>query len=813
MASNIVTRENLEFLGLPVLGIQYVLEVCNSPPDRKVGRKRRRNLILEVPMRSLSSTVLQAESLTGEYCFLLELDRHEDVVAAFDQPITIKVEIIDRLGRHTRTMYTADYLVVYKSKVCAVEIKSDQELSELVCHRPEDWRIDGTDYRYLPAIQQFGAMGIEHVVIPTSTFETIRADNLGILNAARHAIDTRRYRKARAGLMQLLRDEETMLLADILERVGDTDTTPILQLINSGDLFADLDNVTLSDPSSAWISVDPSLVRIAQDAISNLACLMETTALDATDIIDPGQELEVATRLLIAQGLSKVNRRGKEVSARTVRRYRCDLEKSRGNPLSLQPKWANCGNHEPRTGNLHLVYLTECIHAGKGDPAHTSTDQWFQRYKSGFEKARNDLGFFDTRAVGRSTFYNYWNRAIYRNDDSYHKGGRRLENAEADSFDPKTKSMVVSRPFAVAHIDHWKCDFFLVVGVVNGKLIVARPWLTAMVDAFSGEVLAIWLSFTNPSRKSCTMVIRDCVRRHGRLPEMIVVDGGSDFRSAHFQVMLATLHVVRCERPPEDPRFGQEVERLFGAFKERFARGIPGFGISIEKARAVSATFKSERRATLSLLDAFNVLEAYVFQGYNHSPKPGENSSRYALKERALRYYPHCGHSTSWDLKFLIATSIEAPGKGYTLWSGRGLHVNDKWYTSSRLTAYRGYKKDLTVRLEPYADCVVYVCIEGKWLVCMNSKAKLQFAMAERSLLMASAERSDLSAVRRELENEMTRCVASIVDQKLEEISRRKESGAADAKGKDSSESEGSPSAECVLFNFDDIEPYANDSP
>lgn len=811
MASNIVTRENLEFLGLPVPGIQYVLEVCNSPPDRKVGRKRRRNLILEVPMRHLSSTVLQAESLTGEYCFLLELDRREDVDAAFDQPITIKVEIIDRLGRHTRTLYTADYLVVYKSKVCAVEIKSDQELSKLVCDRPEDWRVDGNDYRYLPAIQQFGAMGIEHVVVPTSTFNTIRADNLGILNTARHAIDTRRYRKARAGLMQLLRDEETMLLADILERVGDTDSTPVLQLINSGDLFADLDNVTLSDPSSAWISVDPSLVRIAQDAISNLACLMETTALDATDIIGPGQELEVGTRLLIAQRLSKVNRRGKEVSARTVRRYRSDLAKSGGNPLSLQPKWANCGNHEPRTGNVHLAYLTECIHAGKGDPAHISTDQCFRQYKNGFEKAREDLGFCDTRAVGRSTFYNYWNRVAYRSDDSYRKGGRRLKNAEEDSFDPKTKSMVVSRPFAVAHIDHWKCDFFLVVGVVNGKLIVARPWLTAMVDAFSGEVLAIWLSFANPSRKSCTMVIRDCVRRHGRLPEMVVVDGGSDFRSAHFQVMLATLHVVRCERPPEDPRFGQEVERLFGAFKERFARGLPGFGISIEKSRAVSAAFKSERKATLSLLDAFNVLEAYVFHGYNHSPKPGENSSRYALKERALRYYPHCGKSASWDLKFLIATSIEAPGNGYRLWPGRGLHVDDKWYTSSRLTAYRGYKKDLTVRLEPYADCVVYVCIEGKWLVCMHSKAKLQFAMAERSLLMASAERSDLRAVRKELENEMTRCAASIVDQKLEEIAKRKESEPADAKGESSSDNEGNASDERVLFNFDDIEPYAND--
>ncbi|AIF46128.1 hypothetical protein HY57_02100 [Dyella japonica A8] len=611
--------------------------------------------------------------------------------------------------------------------------------------------------------------------------------------------------------MQLLHDEQTMLLADILERVGDTDTTPILQLIDSGDLFADLDGVTLSDPASVWVSVDPNLASIAQESSANLSLYLNSTELEADGFIDPHYSLEVATRLLVAQGLSKLNKHGKPLSDRTIRRHRSAFTKGQGNPIALQPKWANCGNHELRISNLHQTYLSECIHSGKSDPDHPSTEKCFRKYEREFEEAREFLGFYDTRPIARSTFYKYWDTTSYRDDDSRSKGGRRLANADAESLEPTAKSLVVSRPFAVAHIDHWKCDFFLVVGIVNGKVIVARPWLTAMVDAFSGEVLAIWLSFANPSRRSCTMVIRDCVRRHNRLPEMIVVDGGSDFRSVHFQVMLATLGVVRCERPPEDPRFGQEVERLFGAFKERFARGLPGFGISIEKSRAVSAAFKSEKRATLSLLDGFNVLEAYVFHGYNHSPKPGENSSRYAMKEKALRLYPHCGRPIDWDIKFLIATSIEAPGRDYTLWPGRGLHVNDKWYTSSRLKAYRGFKKQLIVRLEPYADSVIYVYIDGKWLVCLNSQAKLQFAMTERSLLMATAERSDLRAVRRELENEMTRYAAAIVDQKLEEIASQRSSHPEPASNESVSTEDSDGVTRRVLFNFDDIEPFANE--
>jgi putative transposase len=106
--------------------------------------------------------------------------------------------------------------------------------------------------------------------------------------------------------------------------------------------------------------------------------------------------------------------------------------------------------------------------------------------------------------------------------------------------------------------------------------------------------------------------------------------------------MLATLKVVRCERPPEDPRFGQQVERLFKEFKDRFARGLPGFGISIERSRAVSAAFKAAKSSSLTLLEAFETMETFAFGGYNNSLKPGELCSRYVLSARWAQ--GHLGH-------------------------------------------------------------------------------------------------------------------------------------------------------------------------
>lgn len=808
-----LTAESLRRLNLPTAGLTYILDTGVSPPSRKVGRKRRRNLIFDVPLRSLPKVVLQAESMTGEFHFLVELDRRKDLLAVFDQPITIKIGITDSIGRRTRTTYTADYLVVDERRVCAYEIKADNELERLVRERPSDWLIDSGGHHYLPAAEYFKALGIHLIVVPVSSLSSLRADNLRLLSSVRDVPDTKRYRKVRQGIRDLFKHESTMRVCDLLERIGDPDETPILQLLNSEELFADFDRVTLSDPSSVWISTTLDGATIAQESAKGLADLLRSSNLSTQDVMDPRYEAEVAARLAIIQGMSRLNGRGKSLSDRAIRRLRKAFRVSGGDIRSIVPQWSNCGSNDPLIGVVHQTFLEAFIRAGKGDQTDPSISSCFDAYAKAFPQAKLDLGFFDDRPVCRSSFYTYWKKTPLRAEDSFSRGGRRLENAQADSFDPASKAIVATRPFAVAHIDHWKTDLHLVVGYINGAKITKRAWLTAMVDAFSGEVLAVWLSFSDPSKKACTMVIRDCVRRHGRLPEMVITDGGSDFRSSHFFVMLATLGVVRCERPPEDPRFGQQVERLFKDFKERFVRGLPGFGISIERARAVSAAFKAHKNSTLTLLEAFEAIEAFAFQGHNNGLKPGELSSRLAIRLKADRLYPHGGRKVAWDLKLLIATSIESPDSNYKLWTGRGIHVYDKWYSSPRLLEYRGYKKDLTVRLEPYADSVIYVCIEGQWLECRHSEAPLQAAMSESSLMFRTAEHHDLSALRAELTNDMNRCAAEIVNEKLREIADRNALGSSTPAQPDATVEAPPESSTFMPFDFDDIEPYENESP
>lgn len=773
-ATNCVTEEQLQALGLSEAGIQYVLDVYESPPDRKVGRKRRRNLVLDVPMPLLGVS-LQAESLTGEFFFLVQLNNRTDICAVYDQPIGVPLQIVDRIGRRSRVRYTCDYLVVDKEQIAVYEIKADSELEDLCEKRASDWAFDGTRYHYLAAERYFSELGIKHFVVPINELSSIRGDNLRLLHASRRSADTRQLRKMRHAVREIVAHEHAIRAGEIMDRMECDDATAILQLIDQEQVFAALDHITLSDIRNVWISACQSDADVVQQSDKHLTNILRSQSkLKPDEFINGKYYADIAVRLAIVDGVTKIGRRGREVSSRTVRRYRKAMKDSGGDVRRLQPRWDACGNWDTRIGETHQSFIRQMIHEGRGDNNCSSVSGCFGSYVDSFPSFVEKTGLLHERPVARSTYYRLWDTLPYLGDDLIKKGGRRLQNALSDVYDPTTKTIVATRAFATAHIDHWKADLFVVLGYVNGKKLTARPWITAMVDSYSGEILALWMSLAAPSKKSCTMVIRDCVRRNGRLPEMLIVDGGSEFKSVHFSVMLATFGVIRCERPPEDPHFGQEVERLFKQFKERFAQGLPGFGLSIEQSRAVSGSLKAHRTATLSPAEAFEILEAYAFRGYNISKGPLSTiATRTDLKKESMSTFPCSGIAVPWDLKFMIATSIDAPIESYTLFRGRGVHVDELWYSSPELLRYCGHKKDVVVRLEPFDTSVIYVCVDAKWLVCAHSSNHIHTAFSDSRLIEEARDRHELRALRKELSNQLDAEAAAIVREKLEDISAR----------------------------------------
>ena len=105
------------------------------------------------------------------------------------------------------------------------------------------------------------------------------------------------------------------------------------------------------------------------------------------------------------------------------------------------------------------------------------------------------------------------------------------------------------RPFEIGHIDHTLLDIELVCSQTGSNL--GRPWGTFLSDAFSRRLLAVTLSFDPPSYRSCMTVLRECVQRHARFPQIIVVDGGREFESVYFENSWRDTSAAR--KPGQEP--------------------------------------------------------------------------------------------------------------------------------------------------------------------------------------------------------------------------------------------------------------------
>src|SRR2546425_4022893 len=126
----------------------------------------------------------------------------------------------------------------------------------------------------------------------------------------------------------------------------------------------------------------------------------------------------------------------------------------------------------------------------------------------------------------------------------------------------------------MAHLDHTELDLVLCDSRTGQPL--GKCWLTLLILSHPRRIAAYALTFYPPSYRSCLAVLRLCVKRYGRLPTAITVDGGPEFQSVYFEQLLALYRVRKHQRPAAEPRFGSPQERLFGSMQTEFLYHLLG---------------------------------------------------------------------------------------------------------------------------------------------------------------------------------------------------------------------------------------------
>lgn len=294
------------------------------------------------------------------------------------------------------------------------------------------------------------------------------------------------------------------------------------------------------------------------------------------------------------------------------------------------------------------------------------------------------------------------------------------------------------RPFEIGHIDHTELDIELVSR--KGRNL-GRPWVTFLVDAYSRRILAIYLTFDPPSYRSCMMVLRECVRRHGRLPQIIVVDGGKEFQSHYFETLLACYEVTKKTRPAAKARFGSVCERLFGTTNTQFIHNLAGNTQITRDARQITDAVDPKKHAVWSIGRLYTYLCRYVYEVYDTLDHPAiEQSPKKAFETGLVLGGKRPQRLIPYDRDFVILTLPSTPKGKAKVQPNHGVKINYLYYWDEALRAPNVANTLVPVRYDPFDIGIAYAFVGGRWVRCLSEHHGVFQGRTEREIKLATAE-------------------------------------------------------------------------
>ncbi|KAF6700425.1 MULTISPECIES: TnsA endonuclease N-terminal domain-containing protein [Bacillus] len=295
------------------------------------------------------------------------------------------------------------------------------------------------------------------------------------------------------------------------------------------------------------------------------------------------------------------------------------------------------------------------------------------------------------------------------------------------------------RVFHVCHIDHTELDIELVDSKTNKSL--GRPWLTLMTDAYSRKILSFFLTFDPPSYRSVMMVMRDCVRRHSRVPQIVVVDNGKEFSSVYFETLLAYFEITKKSRPPAKSRFGSVIERMFGTTNTMFIYNLKGNTLIMKDVRQVTKSVNPKTHAVWTIKDLYGYLNKWFEDVYHKLSHPALGQTPLECFEQSFAISGSREFKLiRYDDEFKVLT-LPSTSKGTAkVHVGRGVKIDYKYYWCNEFSNPKVENTNVAVRYDPYDISIAYAYVNNKWIKCISEYYSIFRNRTERELKHITAE-------------------------------------------------------------------------
>ena len=683
----------------------YITKTRSTAPHRLVGRYAEGNVCSWFFSHKLGH-LISSESSTGELYFILESEYSNDVFEYWDQPPPVEIHRMTSRGHRIRTRYTPDFLVLQKSGVVVVEIKSKHKLEELTKKNPADWTFINSKYSDNAAKEAFKKLGLKHVVISSDSFNHVYAANLKLLIKSRHQeVD----KAEQLSILKELRKLSWISIHELQQKLKLKSIDSIVSLIGKGSIYGQVKSKLITAKKSFFISPSKKLLNIYEKEFEDLQVMHTSGETVSREIIPSKKDIQEACRKLkiIESGTNNSSVR------RWKKQIKDDAKKGIRKFQSLTPKTHLKGNRNHKISEESLKILTSFIKNHFAIPSQPSISRSYEKYELHIEHEHPHI-----HPVSLTTFTKYIHNLDLKTLH-YNRSGKRAYNSKKPPTDVNERKIKAQLPFEYAGIDHYLAKTEIVIFNKNGIKRTARPWITSIFDEYSGSEIGTCITFSHPSRNSIALALRDCVRRFNKVPDELIADRGAEFRSRYALELSAYIGFSYSLRPSGDSRFGGLTERLFGEFTSFVLDGKNG---SFKKNVYSRSTSRSHSPKNLSSLDITEFYELFI-EYLNWRPKrpihytfetPG------SIIEKKSNLTRLAGIYVKNDIQFQIATAIEA--KAYTVDPARGIHLDGVHYWSPRLADIKGRTKKVEVRVEPQNPYIVYALINSNWHVCEATK-------------------------------------------------------------------------------------------
>lgn len=689
----------------------YTRETLLAEPSREVGQNARRNVTGAFCSPSQGRTI-QYESHTAEYTWLLRWELDPEIVGFRDQPPMVQIKKADKNGVQRTTTYTPDFLVLRFNEVFVVEVKTEVNLLQLAEKYPEQWQCSNGTWRYLPAEEVFREKGLVYKVLSVDTTQSIETNNYKtLLHAHRMVGDVSTHVSSK--LVAALDESAWLSVRDLQTQVPESTYADIYLLILNRQLFADLTQL-LTDVGSCVVSSDPSLLSVMKE------CRWQAPAVPgfvSTSLIPGKAELEKA--------LVRLERVNSDEQSRHVRRLRKRVQEQAayGNtPLQalIMPRKGNSDAKIPtKVRDCALEHISSkymCPTRPTLHAAWTNYRNWARRKHSDF----NPVSL---------TTYRKFVAQKSSEDVAYSRGGKRAGNAAASTTPVLDRALIATRPFERFPVDHTKLDILVKVFDCDGTEYLLKPWLSVLFDEYSDNWVSFFLTFRDPSKRSLSMLFRNCVREYGRLPEHVHSDRGSDFRSVFYRNFTAHYGVTVDWSPAGHSRYNAGAERVFKQLKDQWITHRPGNTVDYIETRKYSKGYRPQDQASISIDDLF--LEIDAFRNLYNQTIVGTNSETpEQLFRSGLDSFGFSGIPVTVDDSFLLATAFDTDKSDYKISPAGEIVYNQLHFHHPELRRLQPKRNRTELRIDPEDPFRIYCKVEGNWITALNAKHKKFVAKA-----------------------------------------------------------------------------------